>query len=103
VRAGEFSTPGSLAFPQRLVEVQYWRRTIPEHAPAHVRKQLTEVGWTIDGSCPSWLGETGSTSIVQRPGLCNVVAMPKQKFKREVEKELTGRETERSEIVGCKL
>jgi hypothetical protein len=40
----------------------------------------------------------GTTSIVQ-PGW----QMPKQEFKREVEKELTGQETEPSEIVYFKL
>ncbi len=72
--------------------------SIHEHLPPQARKELKEVGWTKglelakvarrDGQefdCATWLHKARS--------------LPKDQFKREVEKELTGRETEPWEIV----
>jgi hypothetical protein len=76
--------------------------SIHEHLPPQARKELKEVGWTKglelakvarrDGQefdCATWLHKARS--------------MPKDQFKQEVEKELTGRETERWEIIYFKL
>src|ERR1035441_4084737 len=70
--------------------------------PPQARKQLKEVGWTKglelaklarrDGQhfdCATWLHKARQ--------------MPKEDFKQEVEKELTGRETEPWEIIYFKL
>ncbi len=80
----------------------YYLMSIHEHLPPHARKQLKEVGWTkglelakvarMDGQhfdCAIWLHKTRE--------------MPKDQFKQEVEKELTGRETEPWEIIYFKL
>jgi hypothetical protein len=76
--------------------------SIHEHLPPQARKQLKEVGWTKglelaklarrDGQhfdCATWLHRARE--------------MPKEQFKQEVEKELTGRETEPWEIIYFKL
>jgi hypothetical protein len=76
--------------------------SIHEHLPPQVRRELKEVGWTKglelakiarrDGQkfeCATWLHKARE--------------MPKEQFKQEVEKELTGRETEPWEIVYFKL
>jgi hypothetical protein len=76
--------------------------SIHEHLPPRARKELKEVGWTKglelakvarrDGQefdCATWLHKARE--------------MPKEEFKREVEKELTGRETEPSEIIYFKV
>jgi hypothetical protein len=76
--------------------------SIHEHLPPQARRQLKEVGWTKglelaklarrDGQgfdCATWLHKARE--------------MPKEEFKREVEKELTGRETEPWEIIYFKL
>ncbi len=77
--------------------------SIHEHLPPQARRELKEVGWTKglelaklarrrDGQgfdCATWLHKARS--------------MPKDQFRREVEKELTGRETEPWEIVYFKL
>jgi len=76
--------------------------SIHEHLPPEARKQLKEVGWTKglelaklarrDGQefdCATWLHKARE--------------MPKDEFKREVEKELTGKETEPWEIIYFKL
>jgi hypothetical protein len=76
--------------------------SIHENLPPQARKSLKEVGWTkgmelakvarAEGQgfdCATWLHKARS--------------MPKEEFKREVEKELTGRETEPHEIIYFKV
>jgi len=80
----------------------YYLMSIHEHLPPQARKQLKEVGWTKaleltklarrDGQhfdCATWLHKAQQ--------------MPKEEFQQEVEKELTGRETEPWEIIYFKL
>jgi hypothetical protein len=76
----------------------YYLMSIHEHLPPQARKDLTQVGWTKglelakvarrdgqDFDCAIWLHRARE--------------MPTEDFKREVEKELTGRETEPWEII----
>jgi hypothetical protein len=80
----------------------YYLMSIHEHLPPQARKELKEVGWTKglelakvarrDGQefdCATWLHKARS--------------LPKDQFKQEVEKELTGRESEPWEIIYFKL
>jgi len=80
----------------------YYLMSIHEYLPPQVRKELKEVGWTKglelaklarrDGQefdCATWLHKARE--------------MPKDEFKREVEKELMGLETEPWEIIYFKL
>src|SRR5258708_8610669 len=80
----------------------YYLMSIHEHLPPQARKELKEVGWTKglelvkvarrDGQeldCATWLHKARS--------------LPKDQFKREVERELTGRESEPWEIIYFKL
>ncbi len=80
----------------------YYLMSIHEHLPPQARKELKEVGWSKglelakvarrdrEGfDCATWLQKARE--------------MPKEEFKREVEKELTGKETEPWEIVYFKL
>ena len=80
----------------------YYLMSIHEHLPPQARKDLKAVGWTKglelaklarrDGQrfdCATWLRKARE--------------MPKEQFKQQVEKELTGREAELSEIVYFKL
>jgi hypothetical protein len=80
----------------------YYLMSIHEHLPPHPRRELKEVGLTKglevakiarrDGQhfdCATWLHKARE--------------MPKEQFKQEVERELTGRETEPWEIVYFKL
>jgi len=76
--------------------------SIHEHLPPQIRKELKEVGWTKglelakvarkDGrnfDCAIWLHKARE--------------MPTEEFKREVEKELSGKEEEPSEIIYFKV
>jgi hypothetical protein len=80
----------------------YYLMSIHEHLPPQARKDLKEVGWTkglelakvarAEGEqfdCATWLHKARE--------------MPKEQFKREVERKLTGRETEPHEIIYFKL
>jgi hypothetical protein len=79
----------------------YYLMSIHEHLPPQARKELKQVGWTKglelakvarrDGQhfdCATWLHKARE--------------MPRERFKQEVEKELTGKE-EASELVYFKL
>ena len=110
VRAGQYWRIEKLAsfddflerrFPESRRKA-YYLMSIHEHLPPQARKELKEVGWTKglelaklarrDGQhfdCATWLHKARE--------------MPKEQFKNEVEKELTGRDTEPSEIIYFKL
>jgi hypothetical protein len=110
VRAGQYWRVERLAsfddflerrFPESRRKA-YYLMSIHEHLPPQVRKELKEVGWTKgvelaklarrdrqDFDCATWLHKARE--------------MPKEQFKHEVEKELTGKESEPSEIIYFKL
>ena len=80
----------------------YYLMSIHEHLPPQARRQLKEIGWTKglelakmarkDGqkfNCATWLHKAKE--------------MPKEVFRREVERELTGEDKEPWEIVYFKL
>ena len=80
----------------------YYLMSIHEHLPPEARKDLKTVGWTKgleltklarrdgrDFDCATWMHKAR--------------LMPKDEFKREVEKELTGQETEPHEILYFKV
>jgi hypothetical protein len=80
----------------------YYLMSIHEHLPPQARKELKQVGWAkaaeltkvarSDGKafdCATWLHKAH--------------ALPKEQFKYEVEKHLTGRDTEPTEIIYFKL
>jgi len=81
----------------------YYLMSIHEHLPPEVKRELKQVGWSKglelaklarrrdgqDFDCATWLHRARE--------------MPKEQFRREVEKELTGRETEPWEIIYFKL
>ena len=110
VRAGQYWRVEKLAsfddflerrFPESRRKA-YYLMPIHEHLPPQARRELREVGWTKGlelakvakrdrqhFDCATWLHKAGE--------------LPKERFKQEVERELTGKETEPSEIVYFKL
>src|SRR6202166_4812043 len=110
VRAGQYWRGDSVKSFAELLERRfpdsrrkaYYPMSIHEHLPPQARRELKEVGWTKglelakvarrDGQqfdCATWLHKARS--------------LPKDEFKQEVERELTGRETEPWEIIYFKL
>ena len=110
VRAGQYWRVENLKSFDEFLEKRfpesrrkaYYLMSIHEHLPPQVRKELKQVGWTKglelaklarrDGQefdCATWLHKARE--------------MPKEEFKREVERELNEKETEPWEIVYFKL
>ena len=80
----------------------YYLMSIHEHLPPQARRELKQVGWTKGlelakvarrdrqhFDCATWLHKARE--------------MPKEQFKQAVEKELTGKESEPSEIIYFKV
>ena len=110
VRAGQYWRVENLAsfddflerrFPESRRKA-YYLMSIHEHLPPQARKELKKVGWSKgielakvarrdrqDFDCATWLHKAR--------------VLPKEEFKQEVERELTGKITEPWEIVYFKL
>jgi hypothetical protein len=80
----------------------YYLMSIHEHLPKPIRRELKQIGWTKaaelvkvarsegqDFDCAAWMHKARS--------------LPRDQFKAEVERELTGRETEPTEIIYFKI
>jgi hypothetical protein len=76
--------------------------SIHEHLPPQARSELREVGWT-KGLELAKLARAAGQGFDCATWLHKARAMPKERFKREVEKELIGKETEPWEIIYFKL
>jgi hypothetical protein len=80
----------------------YYLMSIHEHLPPQARKQLKEVGWT-KGLELAKLARMDRQHFDCATWLHRAREMPKEQFKQEVERELTGKETEPWEIIYFKL
>ncbi|HEY6769348.1 MAG TPA: hypothetical protein VI386_31785 [Candidatus Sulfotelmatobacter sp.] len=80
----------------------YYLMSIHEHLPPRARKQLKEVGWA-KGIELAKLARRDRERFDCATWLHRAREMPKDQFKQEVEKELTGKETEPWEIIYFKL
>ena len=110
VRSGQYWWVDNLKSSDEFLEKKfpesrrkaYHLMTIHEQLPRQIRHDLRQVGWSKaaelakvarrDGQefdCATWL------HTVKEP--------PKERFKRAVERHLTGKETEPSEIINFKL
>ncbi len=110
VRAGQYWRLERLASFDEFLEKRfpesrrkaYYLMAIHEHLPKPVRRELKRVGWTkatelvkvarSEGQrfdCATWLHKARS--------------LPKEEFKREVNRHLTGKESEPTEIIYFKL
>ena len=110
VRAGQYWRMEKLKSFDEFLEIRfpesrrkaYYLMSIHEHLPPQARRQLKKIGWTKglelakvarrDGqkfNCATWLHKARE--------------MPKDDFRREVERKLTGEDTEPWEVVYFKL
>ncbi len=110
VRAGQYWRAEQLAsfddflsrrFPESRRKA-YYLMSIHEHLPPQARRELKQIGWTKgvelaklarrdgqDFDCATWLHKARE--------------LPRDQFKHEVEKELTGLDTEATEIIYFKF
>jgi hypothetical protein len=110
VRAGQYWRLENLGSFDEFLEKRfpesrrkaYYLMAIHEHLPKQARKELRQVGWTKAAEM---------VKVARREGqkfdcatwLHRAQALPKEEFKREVERHLTGQETEPWEIIYFKV
>ncbi len=80
----------------------YYLMSIHEHLPPQVRRELKQVGWT-KGLELAKVARRDGQQFESAIWLHKAHELPTEEFKREVEKELTGKEEEPSEIMYFKL
>ena len=76
---------------------------IHEHLPAQVKRELKQVGWTKGLELAKLARSRNGQEFDCATWLHKARVLPKEQFRREVEKELTGKETEPWEIIYFKL
>jgi len=80
----------------------YYLMSIHEHLPPQVKKELLQVGWT-KGLELAKLARKQGQRFESATWMHKARAMPKNEFKREVERELTGKDSEPSELIYFKV
>jgi len=80
----------------------YYLMSIHEHLPPQARKDLKEIGWT-KGRELAKLARAEGQQFECAPWVHKARSMPREEFAREVEKELTGRDSEPHEIIYLKI
>src|SRR5256884_459677 len=81
----------------------YYLMSIHEHLPPQVRRQLKQVGWTKGLELAKLARRRDGQEFDCATWLHRARVLPKEQFRREVEKELSGKETEPWEIIYFKL
>src|SRR5437879_3951358 len=81
----------------------YYLMSIHEHLPAPIKRELKQVGWTKGLELAKLARRGNGQEFDCATWLHKARQLPKEEFRREVERELTGKETELSEIVYFKL
>ena len=106
VRAGQYWRLENLKSFDEFVERRfpesrrkaYYLMSIHEHLPPRVRKKLKQVGWT-KGLELAKLAPHQGQRFESATWLHKARQMPKAEFQREVEKELTSKDSEPSELI----
>jgi len=80
----------------------YYLMSIHEHLPPQLRKELKEIGWT-KGQELAKLARRDGQHLDCALWVHKAREMPTENFRREVEKELTGKEEEPSELIYFKV
>src|SRR5213079_2045667 len=77
--------------------------SIHEHLPPQMRRELKQVGWTKGLELAKLARRKDGQEFDCATWLHKARELPKEEFRREVEKELTGKDSEPSEIIYFKL
>ena len=81
----------------------YYLMSIHEHLPVQVKRELKQVGWTKGLELAKLARRRDGQEFDCATWLHKARELPKEEFRREVEKELTGKDTEPAEIIYFKL
>jgi hypothetical protein len=106
VRAGQYWRLENLTSFDKFLERRfqesrrkaYYLMSIHEHLPPQVRKDLKDIGWT-KGRELAKLARAGGQQFDCAPWVHKARSTPREEFTREVERELTGRDAEPSELI----
>jgi hypothetical protein len=110
VRAGQYWRLESLKsfddflerrFPESRRKA-YYLMSIHEHLPRPVRNELKQVGWAKAAELVK-VARSDGQAFESATWLHRAQELPKEQFKQEVERYLTGKETEAYELVTFKL
>ena len=111
VRAGQYWRVEKLAsfddflerrFPESRRKA-YYLMSIHEHLPPEVKRSLKQVGWTKGVELAKLARSREGQQFDCATWLHKAQNLPKEEFRREVEKELTGKDCERWELIYFKL
>ena len=80
----------------------YYLMSIHEHLPPQIRKELKQVGWAKAAELTK-VARSDGEAFESATWLHKARAFPKEQFKHEVEKHLTGKDTEPTEIIYFKF
>jgi hypothetical protein len=80
----------------------YYLMSIHEHLPPQVRKDLKAIGWTKGRELAKLARQQGQ-QFKSAPWVHKARQLPREEFRREVEKELTGKDSEPSELIYFKV
>ena len=80
----------------------YYLMSIHEHLPKAIRRELKQVGWSKAVELVK-VARRDQQTFESATWLHKARSLPKQDFKAEVERELTGRDTEPSELMYFKI
>ena len=80
----------------------YYLMSIHEHLPPQVKKDLLQVGWT-KGLELAKLARKQGQRFESATWMHKARELPKEEFRREVERELTGKDCEPSELIYFKV
>src|SRR5947208_2118516 len=81
----------------------YYLMSIHEHLPPEVKRELKQVGWSKGLELAKLARSRDGQSFDCATWLHKAREMPKEEFRQEVEKELTGKASEPHEIIYFKL
>src|SRR5215472_5444636 len=88
-------------FPESRRKV-YYLMSIHEHLPKQIKRDLPEIGWAKAVELVKVAGADRDRFDCER-WTQNAQTMPKEQFRHEVEKHLTGEDSEPSDIIYFKL
>ena len=80
----------------------YYLMSIHEHLPKQIKKDLSEIGWAKAAELVK-VARSDRDQFDAAAWLAKAQAMPREEFRHEVEKHLTGEDTEPSDIIYFKL
>src|SRR5947199_473209 len=81
----------------------YYLMSIHEHLPPEIKRELKQVGWSKGLELAKLARSRDHQSFDCATWLHKAREMPKEEFQREVERELTGKDSEPHEIIYFKL